>query len=310
MKFAYRARSLSSAPFRQGRRDAFTLVELLVVIAIIGILVALLLPAVQAAREAARRMQCSNNLSQLILAVQNYEMAYLSYPPGTIAEQGPIKNVPQGYHHNWVSQLLPYIEEQVTYRHIDFKVSVYDPANEPAREVRIQVLDCPSSADTGHEFPLSDYAGCHHHVEAPIDTNNTGVLFLNSSISSKDVTDGTAHTLFIGEKVSDPEDVDLGWMSGTRSTLRNTGRPLNTDIARWQGYRRIPLDDGDPLEEAAEEIDPALFVGGFSSFHPGVVQFAFGDSHVRSISESVEQSVLRQLANRSDGKLLKRDGRF
>ena len=94
------------------RRTAFTLVELLVVIAIIGILVALLLPAVQAAREAARRISCTNNLTQLILAVQNYEMSYRAYPPGTLEEKGPIVNEAKGYHHNWVSRLLPYIEKK------------------------------------------------------------------------------------------------------------------------------------------------------------------------------------------------------
>lgn len=104
---------------RNRNRKAFTLVELLVVIAIIGILIALLLPAVQAAREAARRCSCTNNLSQMILAVQNYNMAHEVYPPGTINAEGPIASEPQGYHHNWISQILPYMEELSIYRHID-----------------------------------------------------------------------------------------------------------------------------------------------------------------------------------------------
>ena len=103
------------------------------VIAIIGILVALLLPAVQAAREAARRMSCTNNLCQLILAVQNYEMTFRVLPPGTVNDTGPIQNQPTGYHHNWITQILPYVEEQVIYNHVDFKVGVYDDANLPAR---------------------------------------------------------------------------------------------------------------------------------------------------------------------------------
>ena len=101
------------------RRRAFTLVELLVVIAIIGVLVALLLPAVQAAREAARRSSCNNNLIQLIIAVHNYEMAHGVFPPGTLDKAGPIVNVKNGYHHNWIIQSLPYIEMNNAYQAIE-----------------------------------------------------------------------------------------------------------------------------------------------------------------------------------------------
>ena len=75
-------------------------------------------------------MQCTNNLCQLILAVQNYEMTFRVYPPGTINDTGPIQNLPQGYHHNWISQLLPFIEEQNIYNHVDFQVGVYDDKNQ------------------------------------------------------------------------------------------------------------------------------------------------------------------------------------
>ncbi len=301
-------RLLATASPGARRRRAFTLVELLVVIAIIGILVALLLPAVQAAREAARRMSCTNNLSQIILAAQNYEMAFRFYPCGTVDEQGPIRNVPKGYHHNWVAQLLPYMEETTTYRHIDFSVGVYDDKNTAVREVQISTLHCPSSPHTtsggfGDEpqLWLGSYAGCHNDVEAPIDTDNMGVFILNKPLGPKDVTDGTSHTLFIGEKYTDPE-IDLGYLSGTRATLRNTGAALNYDTNRHQGYG-IPLHD--EAESAAQDVDAVLFVGGFSSFHPAIVNFAYGDSHVGAIAETVDHQVLQQLANRADGKLLK-----
>ncbi|MHB0956955.1 MAG: DUF1559 family PulG-like putative transporter [Pirellulaceae bacterium] len=302
-------------------RRGFTLVELLVVIAIIGVLVALLLPAVQAAREAARRMSCTNNLTQLILAVQNYEMSFRAYPPGTVNDSGPIQNVAQGYHHNWISQLLPFIEEQNIYDHIDFQVGVYDDKNLEARQTRIEILACPSSPHRGEEIWLTNYAGCHHDEEAPIDKDNHGVFFLNSSVRPLDVTDGTSHTLFIGEKVSDPKiETELGWMSGTRATLRNTGTPLNTerDRLRQIASGQMPMDLGmggiplgeDESAQSAGPIDPTLLVGGFSSHHPGGLNSAMGDSSVQFLSANISPEVLKQLAHRADGKLPSKDDRY
>lgn len=282
---------------RYERRTAFTLVELLVVIAIIGILVALLLPAVQAAREAARRISCTNNLTQLILAVQNYEMSYRAYPPGTLEAKGPIVNEAKGYHHNWVSRLLPYIEEKNTYNHIDFAVGVYDEKNAAVQKVRMSSFECPSmgyarSPDRG----FSCYAGVHHDLDEPIDTTNHGVFFLNSAIRYEDISDGSAHTLFVGEKLPDAQN-DLGWMSGTRWTLRNTGLGLNAETQE-RGRRQYA---GAPVNEPSAQT---VVVGGFDSPHPGGVNFAFGDGSVRFISGSVKLETLQQLAHRADGKLL------
>lgn len=220
---------------RQRRlQHGYTFTEILVVIAVIGILVALLLPAVQAAREAARRSSCSKHLEQLIIAVHNYEMLHQVYPPGTINQTGPIQSLPQGYHHNWIIQLLPYLEQKNAYAHVDDLVGVYHVNNAPVRRLDIETLRCPSAPVPGRGY--TDYAGVHNDVEAPIDVTNNGTFFLNSRISYFDLKDGSSHTLFIGEK--ETHAGDLGWMSGTRATLRNTGVPINSSQWRRPGMAR------------------------------------------------------------------------
>ena len=200
----------------------FTLVELLVVIAIIGILVALLLPAVQAVREAARRSQCQNNLVQIVLAVNQYEMAHSMYPPGSVDAQGPIRSVAKGFHHSWITQILPYMEQRNTWMHIDRTFGVYDKKNAVVRDLGIDTLLCPSSPWPADGY--SHFAAVHHELESPIDVNNNGTFFLNSHVRYDDLLDGSSQTLFIGEKLSVASD--LGWMSGTSATLRNTGTPI------------------------------------------------------------------------------------
>jgi prepilin-type N-terminal cleavage/methylation domain-containing protein/prepilin-type processing-associated H-X9-DG protein len=288
---------------RRPLHRAFTLVELLVVITIIGVLIALLLPAVQAAREAARRSSCLNNLTQLGLAVQNYEMAFRVYPPGTIDKSGPIVNQPKGYHHGWLEQILPYMEETNTYRHIDFSVGVYDPKNAEVRKVQVGVFRCPSDGSYGVEPVSSSYAACHHDLEQPINTDNHGVFFLNSAIHYEDISDGCSHTLFIGEKLVDASQ-ELGWMSGTRATLRNTGSPLNATRQRQPPLPRPAAAATDQPSESDQ-----LVVGGFGSYHPGGANFAYGDGHVSFLSDNLDLALLQQLAHRADGKLLMRDDR-
>jgi prepilin-type N-terminal cleavage/methylation domain-containing protein len=328
---------------KRGNCRAFTLVELLVVIAIIGILIALLLPAIQAAREAARRAVCVSRLEQLGVALHNYEAAHGTYPPGVIAEKGPIRDEAKGYHAGWLVHLLPYIEEGVTYQHVDFNRSVYDPKNAPVRDVQIQLFICPSfggevyrqpgnaqgepmgmpggmqtppaekpapnQGETPPEEPaygiaMSCYAACHHPLEAPIDKDNRGVFFLNSHIRVLDITDGTSYTIFAGEK-SDVPTEDLGWMSGTRATLRNTGTLISDIRNNFSAF--VPPT---PPEQAKQPKppEPVLSVGGFGSDHPGISNFLMGDGAVHSISASIEPSVYQQLGDRRDGKLLpKRD---
>jgi prepilin-type N-terminal cleavage/methylation domain-containing protein/prepilin-type processing-associated H-X9-DG protein len=293
------------------RRPGFTLIELLVVIAIIAVLIALLLPAIQSSREMARRTQCANNLLQLGVALGNYASTHGVLPPGVVNEAGPILNLPQGYHFSWVIQVLPFLERAAVSRRFDPGRSVYDPGNATARTAVIPTLLCPSD---GHIGPMS-YAGCHHDLEAPIDANDHGVLYLNSHVRSDDITDGNATTILLGEmRRGSPT---LGWASGTRATLRNTGTPLNARDPITPGPgSSVPFPAGpfDPTESAAAMVAlvesgslPIDFVGGFSAWHPGGANFLLCDGSVRVLKQSIDAHVYRALGNRADGTLISDD---
>jgi prepilin-type N-terminal cleavage/methylation domain-containing protein/prepilin-type processing-associated H-X9-DG protein len=282
--------------FASGKR-AFTLVELLVVIAIIGILVGLLLPAVQAAREAARRCQCSNNLAQLALAVHTHEFNSERLPSGVVnTAVGPIRNETNGQHVSWLVQILPQIEQNGLFNHFDQEAGAYADVNLKVRLARVPSFLCPSSPNGGpakeDNLPgISNYAGCHHDSEAPIDSTNNGTLFLNSRLRFSQILDGSSQTILVGEML--PNKGDLGWVSGTRSTLRNTGT-FNGPLSFRS--KQVPTQ--------ADEMPGSLTVGGFSSYHTGGANFAFADGSVQFLSLSMTAGLLKQLGNRADGEIL------
>ncbi len=284
-------------------RRGFTLVELLVVIAIIGILVGLLLPAVQAAREAARRCSCSNNLSQLGLAMHHYEFNAEQLPSGVINPDGPIRAEQIGQHVSWIVGILPYIEQSNAYRKFDQAAGAYAPVNRPVRSEPISILTCPShpnnvpDRDDQIKLALTNYAGCHHDSEAPINDDNNGVLFLNSRLRLSKVLDGLSQTILLGE-FKDVSD-SLGWVSGTRSSLRNTSS-LNDPKMIDQNFSGIPTPPVEPVD--------SLRVGGFGSYHTGGAQFVFADGSMRFISNSIDKETYRKLGNRADGELFGQEG--
>ncbi len=264
-------------------RNAFTLVELLVVIAIIGILVGTMLPAVSSMHEAARRTTCQSRMAQLGIALQKYEAGNGTLPAGTTDAKGPIQNAAKGIALSWTVRLLPYLDELGTFKHVDLEAGAYAEMNAQVRKLRIVAFVCPSERNgLQTATPASNYAGCHHEVESPIAEDNHGVLFLNSHIAARDVTDGVQHTIYLGEKRTDEDD--LGWMSGSRATLRNTGEPIAS------------------VEPETPKTN--LIVGGFGSCHPAGTNFLFGDGAVKFVSWQIDPTVYRQLGHRADGQLL------
>ena len=308
--------SAARVPCRHGFRRrlcfGFTLVELLVVIAIIGVLVGLLLPAVQAARESARRTQCANNLKQIGLAILSFHDARTKLPPTRLP----------CYTGTWAVALLPYLEKQ------NLK-DIWDPErtywfqDQRAKEAQVSVYYCPTrrsppqlSVDGDDRSPfghqpgaLADYAVCvgdGQFWDYPPDEANGAII--NGSpeqpqqcpgrdpdfrfddsvrwklyLSLADIADGTSHTIFAGEK-----HVSVLQFGKSRFGDNSTFNPnFLTTFGRFAG-------PGYSLARHPDE-EPA---GRFGSYHPGICQFVFGDGSVRLLSNSVDTLILGYLATR------------
>ncbi|MGE3244301.1 MAG: DUF1559 domain-containing protein [Pirellulales bacterium] len=298
----------SCEPFMSPRRRrAFTLVELLVVIAIIGILVALLLPAIQAAREAARRTCCLNSVMQLGLAVHNYEFNFEALPPGVTDKSNPIRNEPQGQHVSWIVHILRYMEETNLAKRFDMTAGAYASKNATVRATSIEVLMCPSyGGELKNEegtIAYTTYAGCYNDTEEPIDVNNRGLLFLNSAIRFDEITDGSSKTLLLSEKLPRPDD--LGWVSGTRATLRNTTQILGPNPRFAQPQPMGMFDDQETGgEPEPKDVAESLIVGGYGSYHPGGINAAFADGSSRFVQENIDLTIWQRLGNRADGEII------
>lgn len=293
-------------------RAGFTLVELLVVIAIIGILVALLLPAVQAAREAARRMQCTNNIKQLALACHNYHDTYKTFPPNHIFSGSTPARSRNTEGWGWGALILPYMEQQSL--HDDLEVGqtslVHLLTNKgaavlPLLQSRIPSMTCPSdsnvneplthrnrhfgggvgtrAAGLGNWLPAaSNYMssrGMRNNNQTNV-TNDTHGMFMGiRAVKLRDVLDGTSNTFLIGER--DTIICRGGTWVGVRNPRGNGSRGFYYNTANC----RVILNSPDPPFRWNSRVGCSE---GFSSMHPGGAMFALADASVRFISDTIE----------------------
>jgi prepilin-type N-terminal cleavage/methylation domain-containing protein len=231
------------------RRPGFTLVELLVVIAIIGVLVALLLPAVQAARESARRMQCSNNMKQIGLGLHNFHSTNKCLPPGAVtgSVSTPVHrrfNIPTRVDHSWTVFLLPYLEQLALYDTYDLRRDWRAPQNRAARESRIPTLQCPSTPDGDRVATLvfggfgtvtsttTDY-GIDNAISSGLYSllwideasakNPLGVMRVNELQPFADITDGLSNTMWVFEDAGRPQQWLAGHKRGASTTISGGG---------------------------------------------------------------------------------------
>lgn len=307
------------------RRSGFSLVELTVVLGVVGMIFALLIPALRGAAEAARRCQCLNNLKQLHLGLQSYHATHSVYPPGVVDHVRPFSPTDATLRTGWAAMLLPLVEQQALFNVINFEVASTDPVNSTVRYTRLSTLVCPnsnpeSSERTGAwglaigrgpraaEVGRASYVACHHDDEKAIDADDHGVFFLNSRVRAADVGDGLSQTIFLGEVAAPSAD---GWLAGGRSTLRNTGAPINGldesalgEAAGSNAWRNSDRTPGalESLAGSGRLTLPPAYVGGFGSRHRGDgAVFAFGDGSIRFVRQSIDPDVYRRLGHRDDG---------
>ncbi len=306
---------------KRTKRLGFTLIELLVVIAIIAILIALLLPAVQQAREAARRTQCKNVLKQWGLGLHNYHDTHNTFPQGTQGLNTATGQVPNN--HPWHVMVLPFIDQAPLYNTFNFSLNYNDttgtPTNQSRRNESFPLLHCPSALTTNKKAATAAEGWTTHYygIAGPKglmngsatvfwprkNANNfttdhgnhstSGILFRQSDIGIRDITDGTSNTLLVGEISSPPSGSNhfRAWIQGASNG--------NDSFA---SYACKNIKDGmAPSGWTSANADRLFNDIDFGSNHEGGAQFLLADGSVKFISENIDFNTWQASASRDDG---------
>ncbi|MBI1249231.1 DUF1559 domain-containing protein [bacterium] len=296
------------------KSKGFTLVELLVVIAIIGVLIALLLPAVQQAREAARRIQCTNNLKQLGLAMHNYHDTYKSLPFGQFSGQQIENSSENPNRATWFISILPFVEQKNMYEAVkpSMSSSAANTWNQTIRNTVVQGFVCPCDpygGKIGNDGFQGNYVANANHdmmVQAIADNPQymSGLFFVKSSIGLKDITDGTSNTLMFGEIRQSPQiQCTLGnyWNGWAMESMFSTVFGVNsvaTDFVPQGTETTNPWRSTFALPPSG----PGTMTGfALRSAHPGGAMTTRADGSVSFIPETVNMNTLHHLSQRNDG---------
>jgi prepilin-type N-terminal cleavage/methylation domain-containing protein/prepilin-type processing-associated H-X9-DG protein len=289
--------------------QGFTLVELLVVIAIIGMLIALLLPAVQAAREASRQVQCVNNLKQVGLAMHGYATAHgNAFPPGRY-------NAPYAF--GWAVFLLPYLEQSTLAQNFNMNANFYDPANQPVVQTPVAVFQCPSvpgtrifemltSANQPFNPPAtgaaSDYFACYGVFDASYgsSTQCQGIFQNNQVRRLAEIIDGTSNTILVFEQAGRPSQ----WCNGKR--IPGFNQVNGSWWGAWAAYNGPQIQGYD--DSCTQSIGTCAVNcnngRGVYAFHPGGANVLMADGSVHLLQTSTSLNVLYALATLANGEVI------